>query len=151
LLKLKVLFLHPQVNLDKALASMNKQEHPDILGELFQRETERDPIAGLEGLEELIHACKNPQGPASHRPQKLLPLPQKRSLTRKTTHYLREDIFQGLDQAKESLQRLLPEGAKLRASKSNLVNVALRALLQDIEEKGLESPVVSKILKVKKK
>lgn len=130
---------------------MNKQEHPDILGELFQRETERDPIAGLEGLEELIHACKNPHGPASHRPQKLLPLPQKRSLTRKTTHYLREDIFQGLDQAKESLQRLLPEGAKLRASKSNLVNVALRALLQDIEEKGLESPVVSKILKVKKK
>lgn len=132
---------------------MNAQERPDILGELFQGEVARGPVAGLEGLEELIHVCKQPHAFSSKGEKKLLPLPKKkrRPLTRKATHYLREDIFKGLDQTKESLQRLLPEGAKLRASKSNLVNIALSALLQEIEEKGLESPLVNKVLKLKKK
>jgi len=77
----------------------------------------------------------------------LLPLKRKCvSSKKKTTHYLREDVFDGLTQAKQILLRLLPDGSKGRASKSNLVNYAVNKLLREIEEKGAESPMVKTIL-----
>jgi hypothetical protein len=68
---------------------------------------------------------------------------------KKSTHYLREDVFDGLTQAKLILKRLLPDGAKGRASKSNLVNYAVNTLLREIEEKGADSPVIKRILEKK--
>jgi hypothetical protein len=126
---------------------MRSSERHDILDELFRGEQGQAAGAGLDELESLIHACLAPKSPAAQGRRAVLPLKRKGvSSTKKTTHYLREDVFDGLTQAKQILRRLLPEGVKGRASKSGLVNCAVNALLQEIEEKGLESPMIKSIL-----
>ena len=126
---------------------MNGREQRDILGELFRGDHALGPVAGLEELDALIHVCLPPKASGAPKKAKLLPLKRKGfSARKKTTHYLREDIFDGLTQAKEILMRLLPNGSKSKASKSNLVNHAVNELLREIEEKGLESPMLKTIL-----
>ncbi|WP_156902587.1 hypothetical protein [Desulfomicrobium escambiense] len=126
---------------------MNGRAHPDILGELFRGEHGSGPVAGLEELEALIRVCLPKAEPGTKPNAKLLPLKRKPNATkRKTTHYLREDVFDGLTQAKDILLRLLPDGSKAKASKSNLVNHAVNQLLREIEEKGLDGPLVKSIL-----
>lgn len=124
---------------------MNGRSHPDILGELFRGEQGSGPVSGLEELEALIRVCLPKAAPCNK--AKLLPLKRRQATSkRKTTHYLREDVFDGLTQAKDILLRLLPEGSKSKASKSNLVNHAVNQLLREIEEKGLDGPLVKSIL-----
>lgn len=126
---------------------MNAREHPDILGELFRGDKASGPVAGLEELENLIRVCLPQVDPGRRANVRLLPLKRRPvSNKRKTTHYLREDVFDGLTQAKDILLRLLPEGSKTKASKSNLVNHAVKQLLREIEEKGLDGPLVQSIL-----
>lgn len=128
---------------------MNSKPH-DILGELFKNDPGSPAVAGLEELNDLIHACL-PPGPArSAKPRLLLPL-QRKSVSRKkkTTHYLRAEVFDGLTQAKEILKRLLPDGSKSRASKSNLVNYAVKQLLREIEDNGEDSAVIKAIIQKK--
>ena len=124
---------------------MNASEQRDILGELFRGDGSTGQVAGLEELDALIHACLPRK--KTGRNVKLLPLKHKQAASKKkTTHYLREDVFDGLTQAKQILLRLLPNGSKSKASKSNLVNHAVNQLLREIEEKGLDSPLVKNIL-----
>lgn len=126
---------------------MSAREHPDILDELFRGDKASGPVAGLEELENLIRVCLPPTDPGKRANVRLLPLKRRpASNKRKTTHYLREDVFDGLTQAKDILLRLLPEGSKAKASKSNLVNHAVNQLLREIEEKGLDGPLVQSIL-----
>jgi hypothetical protein len=135
------------MNLD-AGEIMNPKPH-DVLEELFSKDADMSAVSGLEELDTLIHACLPPK---ISRPTetKLLSLKRKAfSSKRKTTHYLRADVFDGLTQAKEILQRLLPDGSKSRASKSSLVNFAVNELLRDIEEKGTDSAVIKTILQKK--
>jgi hypothetical protein len=124
---------------------MNPNERHDILGELFRGEQGKT-VSGLEELDALMKVCLAPKtAPVSGK--KLLPLKRKHpDSKKKTTHYLHEDVCEGLTQAKQILKRLLPDGAKGRASKSNLVNYAVNKLLQEIEEKGVEHSVVKTIL-----
>ncbi|MDY0227947.1 hypothetical protein SAMN04488082_11954 [Desulfomicrobium apsheronum] len=129
---------------------MSTSEQHDILGELFREDRNLAAVPGLEELDSLIHACLAPTAPRPATGKKVLPLKSKAGSSRKkTTHYLREDVFDGLTQAKVILKRLLPEGAKGRASKSNLVNYAVNTLLREIEEKGIDSPIIQRILEKK--
>ncbi|PKN40382.1 MAG: hypothetical protein CVU60_16235 [Deltaproteobacteria bacterium HGW-Deltaproteobacteria-18] len=131
---------------------MSTSEQHDILGELFREDRNLAAVPGLEELDSLIHACLAPKAPRPAPAKKVLPLKSKAGASRKkTTHYLREDVFDGLTQAKVILKRLLPDGAKGRASKSNLVNYAVNTLLREIEEKGVDSPIIKKILEKKMK
>ena len=131
---------------------MKASEQHDILGELFRGDQNFTAVPGLEELDSLIHACLSPTAPRTRSGRSVLPLKIKAGgSTKKTTHYLREDVFDGLTQAKQILKRLLPEGAKGRASKSNLVNYAVNTLLREIEEKGADSPIIKKILEKKLK
>jgi len=128
---------------------MNAREQHDILGELFRGNQNFTAVPGLEELDSLIHACLAPQ-PRTRK--NVLPLkPRAGASKKKTTHYLREDVFDGLTQAKQILKRLLPDGSKGRASKSNLVNYAVNTLLREIEEKGVDSPAIKSILEKKMK
>ena len=131
---------------------MKASEQHDILGELFREDRSLGVVPGLEELDSLIHACVSSPAPKPRTKKNVLPLKARTgSSKKKTTHYLREDVFDGLTQAKQILKRLLPEGAKGRASKSNLVNFAVNTLLREIEEKGVDSPVIKKILEKKLK
>lgn len=126
---------------------MNGRAHPDILGELFRGDQSSGPVSGLEELEALIRVCLPKAEPVDKTGARLLPLKRRQNASkRKTTHYLREDVFDGLTQAKDILMRLLPDGSKSKASKSNLVNHAVNQLLREIEEKGLDGPLVKSIL-----
>jgi hypothetical protein len=129
---------------------MSTREQHDILGELFREDRNLAAVPGLEELDSLIHACLAPKAPQPAARKKVLPLKSKGGAsTKKTTHYLREDVFDGLTQAKVILKRLLPAGAKGKASKSNLVNYAVNTLLREIEEKGAQSSIIQKILEKK--
>ena len=126
---------------------MSTSEQRDILDELFRGDKNMSSVPGLEELDALIHSCMAPKTARSQEKRNLLPLkPKNVSSKKKSTHYLREDVFDGLTQAKQILMRLLPEGAKKRASKSNLVNCAVNKLLQEIEDKGEDSPMLKAIL-----
>jgi hypothetical protein len=131
---------------------MSAREQHDILGELFRGDQHLTTVPGLEELDSLIHACLASATPKLRPRKNVLPLKAASGAsTKKTTHYLREDVFDGLTQAKLILKRLLPDGSKGRASKSNLVNYAVNTLLREIEEKGADSPVVRSILEKKLK
>lgn len=131
---------------------MNASEQHDILGELFLGDQHVTNIPGLEELDSLIHACLPSAAPKPTPRKNVLPLKANAGANRKkTTHYLREDVFDGLTQAKLILKRLLPDGSKGRASKSNLVNYAVNTLLREIEEKGVDSAVIRTILEKKSK
>ncbi len=128
---------------------MGAQGPRDILGELFQGDQDFTAVPGLEELDALIHACVGPRGadrlPAGER--KLLTLPKKRrSGTRKATHYLEGNVYEGLTLANVALKKLLPDGTKSRASKSRLVNYAVSKLLHEIEKEGESSAVIKDIL-----
>lgn len=126
-----------------------KSNQRDILGDLFFGTGNTNDIPGLEGLESLIHSCTEPQK-KNAAPIKKLPLhSKKKSRKKKTTQYLRRDVYEGLTQAKKILKRMLPEGAKSRASQSTLVNHAVNKLLQEIDEKGLESSILKSLLEKK--
>lgn len=126
---------------------MSAKDKRDILGELFRGDHNLVAMPGLEELDLLIHSCMAPKSFRDSQKGNLLPLKRKNpSTTKKTTHYLRNEIFEGLTQAKLLLTRLLPEGSKSKASKSKLVNHAVQVLLREIEEKGAESPMVKTII-----
>lgn len=125
---------------------MSAHEQRDILGELFRGDQGMASVPGLEELDALVHSCLPPRPPRPRNEIRLLPLKRRQVSTKKTTHYLREDIFDGLTQAKEILLKMLPNGSKSKASKSNLVNHAVNQLLREIEAKGLESPMLKTIL-----
>ena len=71
---------------------------------------------------------------------------KKRNTKKKTTHYLSEEIFQGLDEAKEKIRKILPADIKTRVSKSQIVDHALKMILCDFETNGESSSLVKLIL-----
>ena len=127
---------------------MTSKGRRDILDELFRGDQPFTQVPGLEELDSLIHACVAPgEDNRQAGAKKLLSLQNKRQPgTKKATHYLQEEVFDGLNEANLILKGMLPDGAKSRASKSRLVNYAVTRLLKEIEEKGEDSPLVKSIL-----
>lgn len=123
-----------------------KSDQRDILGELFHGTGNSKDVPGLEELESLIHSCTEPQKRNTEAAKPLPLRPRKKIRKKKTTQYLRRDVYEGLTQAKKILKRMLPEGVKSRASQSTLVNHAVNKLLQEIDEKGLESSIVKSLM-----
>ena len=75
---------------------------------------------------------------------------RKKIVKRKTTHYLTEEVFDDLGNAKDIIKSYLPKGSKLRASKSRIVESAIKVLLDEFESKGEDSYLVKELLKKKK-
>lgn len=66
---------------------------------------------------------------------------------KKSTHYLSEEIFADLDDAREKINELVRQRLKTRVSKSRIVDQALRMILKEFEEKGEKSPLIKALLK----
>lgn len=66
---------------------------------------------------------------------------------KKSTHYLSEEIFADLDEARDKINKLVHPRLKAHVSKSRIVDQALRMILKDFEEKGEKSPLIKEILK----
>jgi hypothetical protein len=66
---------------------------------------------------------------------------------KKSTHYISEEIFEDLDDARDKINELVHPRLKSRISKSRIVDQALRMILKDFEEKGEKSHLIKEILK----
>ena len=132
----------------------NNKEKRDVLGNLMQGSPPGGAIPGLDELTMLIERYSRPL----IKEEKVPPLPhspalqskskkKKSSVKTKATHYLTREVFKELDVANNFLRGLLPAGSKLLATKSNIVNYAVKMLLEDFDSKGEKSDLVKKLLK----
>ena len=65
---------------------------------------------------------------------------------RKITHYLTEDTFENLVQAKMDIRKHVPEQYRSQISKTKIVNQALRMILQEFQLNGEKSKIMQTIL-----
>ena len=86
------------------------------------------------------HSAGSPSGPD---PKKTVASDSKK----KSTHYLSEEIFADLDDARDKINELVHQRLKSRVSKSRIVDQALRMILKEFEEKGEKSHLIKEILK----
>lgn len=132
----------------------NKKKKKDVLGNILRSTHHEDAIPGLDELSTLIERYSRPLiAKGDVPPSPLLPSPVKASVKkrkggkRKATHYLTREVFVELNQANNFLKGLLPAGSKLMATKSKIVNYAVKMLLDDFESKGEDSDLVKNIMK----
>ena len=76
---------------------------------------------------------------------------QRSPLQKKSTHYLAHKTAASLDEAQEEIRELISPELKRLVSKSRIVDLALQHVLQELMEKGAESPLVQSILKARSK
>lgn len=128
------------------MAAKNKD---DIMDALLQGSVE-DAAHETPSLAKLIHRSgektrfKHPGGSASGREKKENPGADSK---KKSTHYLSEEIFADLDEARDKINKLVHPRLKAHVSKSRIVDQALRMILKDFDEKGEKSPLIKEILK----
>ncbi|MFZ5760109.1 MAG: hypothetical protein ACOY32_10850 [Thermodesulfobacteriota bacterium] len=130
------------------------KDKKDVLGNLLQGSHPDSDIPGLDELSAMIERYSRPliaksdvpPSPPPSRPVKESG-GKRRGGKRKTTHYLTKEVFVELNQANDFLKGLLPAGSKLMATKSKIVNYAIKTLLEDFEAKGEDSELVKRILK----
>jgi hypothetical protein len=121
----------------------------DILVDILA-DTSDGRIKGLEDLNELVHAIGDNTGSMAGTPPQLRRKKQVRCQDRpakhKTTHYLSEGVFEDLGEAKEKIKDLLPASNKKKATKSAIIESAVKVLLNEFEKKGKNSYLVKELL-----
>lgn len=129
------------------MAEKNKK---DIMDDLLKGSSE-DATHEASSLSRLIHrtgestSAKHPAaGNSSCQDQKKAPASDSK---KKSTHYLSEEIFDDLDDARDKINELVHKRLKSRISKSRIVDQALRMILKEFEEKGEKSHLIKEILK----
>ena len=128
------------------MAAKNKH---DIMDALLKGASE-DAAQEASSLAKLIHRAsetandKHPAKSSSCPDPKNPPVGDSK---KKSTHYLSEEIFDDLDDARDKINELVHKRLKSRVSKSRIVDQALRMILKDFEEKGEKSHLIKEILK----
>jgi len=131
----------------------------DILGDILS-DPQTGRIRGIDALNELIHACAvgtdqedggeaRPGKSGGRTVRKREARRRSRRPKKKTTHYLTEEVFDNLGDAKKMIKDFLPKGAKAKATKSSIVESAVRVILDDFERKGEDSYLVQELIKKK--
>ena len=128
-----------------------KAENRDILAEILSGAQE-DVVEGLDTLYEIIRLesrqpLKSDDDTSNDAPSKTAPKKPKK----KTSHYLTQNVFDELSEAKINIRELLPSVPKSKVTKSNIVDIAVRALLEEYKAKGLKSALIKKVLSKKTK
>jgi len=131
-----------------------QKQRPDILANILS-DTSDGKIRGMDELNKLIHVMEGGESLSSFMHtatprKKKKRIVKRRAGKRKTTHYLTEEVFNNLGEAKKVIKDLLPDGNKVRATKSGIVESAVKVLLEEFERKGEDSYLVKELLKKKK-
>lgn len=129
---------------------MSEESKPrDILADILN-DSHTGTIRGLDELTKLIHATAgDPTAKAAARSTEPRPKGGKGRKKQKTTHYLDQEVFNHLGEAKEGIKGLLPTASKSRASKSGIVESAITVVLHEFMEKGKDSALIRELLKEK--
>jgi len=126
----------------------NKKTGKDILQDVLSGDHEAD-MPGLDGLTELLaQHVKRKHAPKP--PRRETPPPHRKGAKKKTTHYLSEEVFANLEDARETIENLLPEEVGTYISKSGIVDTALKMLLQELADKGEKSDLFKQIMRDRK-
>lgn len=127
---------------------VSQKKTRDILDALLGKPLE-NTAPGTEELEKLIHQePRNKPSPEGKKRQGKTPARNTKNRgKKKTTHYLSGKVFQELSEAKQKINDLVPSPLKSRVSKSQIVNQALKMILDDFEQKGEKSTLVKQLLK----
>ncbi|MHB1185012.1 MAG: hypothetical protein ACYDIB_04450 [Desulfobulbia bacterium] len=128
---------------------MSAKNKHDIMDDLLKG-AEEDAAHEASSLAKLIH--RTGETPIATAPAESSPDPEHKKPSpgdskKKSTHYLSEEIFEDLDDAREKINELVHPRLKSRISKSRIVNQALSMILKDFEEKGEKSHLMKEILK----
>jgi len=128
-----------------------KSEKRDVLAEILSGAQE-DVVEGLDSLYEIIRLessepLKSDDNTRSASLSKIDPKKPKK----KTSHYLTQNVFDELSKAKVNIRELLPSAPKSNVTKSNIVDIAVRAILEEYKAKGLKSALIKKVLSKKTK
>lgn len=99
----------------------------------------------IEELNKLIH-CTPALGPAKKAKKSEGAAPVRKAKKRKMTHYLTEEVFDHLGTVKSVMKDFLPSDLKSKATKSRIVDYAVKMVLEEFGEKGENSPLIEKIL-----
>jgi hypothetical protein len=130
------------------MAAQNKH---DIMDALLKGSSE-DAAHDAHSLAKLIHRKGKADEGKHPIASPLSPEPESKKTPgsdskKKSTHYLSEEIFADLDDAREKINELVHNRLKSRVSKSRIVDQALRMILKEFEEKGEKSHLIKEILK----
>jgi hypothetical protein len=124
----------------------------DILADILN-DSHTGSIRGLDELGKLIHVIgpveEHLGGDVKPRRGAASANKKKKRGKRKTTHYLNQDVFDNLGEVKKNIKEFLPDGSKTIATKSRIVESAIKVLLGEFEQKGEDSYLVKELLKKK--
>jgi len=131
----------------------NTVNERDILADILN-DSQNGSVRGLDELSKLIHVIGSDQDrlAGNVKPRRKAASPTKKKKKkgkRKTTHYLNQDVFDNLGAAKKNIKEYLPDGSKTIATKSRIVESAIKVLLGEFEQKGEDSYLVKELLKKK--
>lgn len=123
-----------------------KSKSLDILGDILN-DSPSGLIRGLDELSKLVYA--SPKASPAQAPVPPLAGKKRRVSVRrhKTTHYLSEEVFDNLGEAKDDIREVLSQASKSKVSKSRIIESAISVVLQEFEAKGKESALVRELLK----
>jgi hypothetical protein len=128
----------------------NAEEH-DILAEILSG-VQEDVVEGLDSLYEIIRLeGADASEYQENKGEKPLPKTGRKRPKKKTSHYLTEAVFDELGDAKLDLREFLPDLPKSNVTKSSIVNIAVKTILDEYKEKGLRSTLIQKLLSQRKK
>lgn len=128
-----------------------KADKRDVLAEILDS-VDEDVIEELDSLYEIIQV-ESAEHSAPDKSAKKKP-PSKTAPKRskkKTSHYLTRAVYEELNNAKTDLRDFLPSLPKSNLTKSSIVNIALKTILKEYKEKGIESTLIQKLLSQHKK
>jgi len=126
----------------------DKKSGKDILQDVLSGDHDAH-MPGLEGLKDLINHHGKTK-PASKPQAKKTPPRQRKGIKKKSTHYLSEEVFANLEDARDTIENLLPEDVGSYISKSGIVDTALKMILQELADKGEKSVLFKQIIKDRK-
>lgn len=124
-----------------------KSKSFDILGDILN-DSPTGLIRGMDELNKLIYAgVQAPLAKAQPSPPgQQVKRPLRRRPKHKTTHYLTAEVFANLGEAKAGIRDFLPMAAKHKATKSGIIESAIKVVLQELEAKGKDSALIQELL-----
>ena len=124
-------------------------EKGDVLSDILN-DTHDGFIKELESLNAIIESEGDGHSGTGRADKKTSSKHTRERSKKKTSHYLSRPVYKALNDAKVDLRDLLPDLPKsnLKKSeitKSNIVEIAVKTILEEYKEKGLQSTLIQKL------
>lgn len=117
----------------------------DILDRILT-DVPNEQIPGLSELSEFIYQRDRPASPILREVKSDIPSRPVKPLKKKVTYYLSKKVCVELSEAKAKIKVQVPPNLKRKVSMSRIVDYAVKAILDEFNQGGKDSPLVKEIL-----